>query len=350
MFQKAMKWTLVKIGLIIAAQIAMISCPAVAANTARTNILAVKTRDIAFYEPTLQAFLHGLDSRGYSTTKDVNVTVVALTGDPDKDRRMIRDQMQKGYRLIFTLGTDATTLVADQKPSVPVLFSMLLDPVSLGLVKSYSSPGGEFTGTTMVVNSGKQLDMLLQVDPKVHKVGVLYTDGDATSLAFLAQAQIEAKRLAVEIVAHPISPSDTSPDSLQAAVKQLASQVDAFWLIPDPASTGAQAFTDTLQAANANHLPILGASGGTVRAGALLSLSANLADLGDVTAEMASLILAGSATPMQMPVRGPRQTVLSLNLAAAKCAGITIPDAVLHLADEVIDHDASDDQRNGNAP
>lgn len=349
MTQTIIRKFLTKIGLIAIAQLAMIPLPCQASNAARTSILAVKTRDIPFYQPTLQAFLHGLDARGYSTTKDVQVTVIALSGDPDKDRRMIHDQMRKNYRLIFMLGTDATTLVADQNPTIPVLFSMLLDPVSLGIVKSYASPGGEITGTSMVVNPGKQIDMLLQVDPKVHRVGVLYTDGDPTSLAFLAQAQIEAKRLSVEIISQPVD-KKISQDAMQSTVSQLAGRVDAFWLIPDPASTGAQALADTIQVANSDHLPILGASGGTVRAGALLALSANLPDLGDVTAEMASLILAGTANPAQMPVRGPRRTVLSLNIMTAKSLGITIPDAVLHLADEVIDQGAADSEGNGGAP
>jgi putative ABC transport system substrate-binding protein len=304
---------------------------AAAQGSGRMKILVVKTRDIPFYQPAVEGFEHGLKSQGYDNG-NVDISVTSLTGDVKKDTDLVHGQM-RGCKLIYAVGTDAARAVADEQPAVPVLFSMVVDPVRIHLVKSLDQPGGEFSGSTLLVNGGKQLDALLQVAPGVHKIGVLYTDGDPTSVAFLDDAKQDATRLGVQIVATPMAPGAAAKGPLE----QLASQVDAFWLILDPASASPQATADTLACASAHHKPVLGVSSASVHAGALLALSADIADLGEVTAQMAIPLLQGTATPATMRVRGPRQTKLSINLVAAGALNLNVPDSVLHLADEVID-------------
>lgn len=312
--------------------------PRAQAADSHYQVLAIKTRDIEFYNTVMQSFRHSLQKRVESTGKKVDFTEIALTGNADQDARAVRDQVEKGPQLILTLGTNATRLVTGLHPKVPVLFSMVLDPVSLGVAETLEVPGGMFTGTTLLVSPGKQLDTLLQAAPKVRKVGLFYTENDATSAAFLTLARQQAQSLHLEIVASPVSP-DKATD--RGSIEVMAGQVDAFWLIPDPASTGAHVLTDTLAVARAKNLPVLGASSATVRAGALLSLAANLEDLGDVDAEMALPLLDATVVPGGMRVRGPRRTTLSINLVTAKELGLTIPDPVLHLADEVVDTDTA---------
>ncbi len=302
-------------------------------HVSKQRVVVIKTRENAFYNPAVLGFTNGLKARGYRSGEQIELVVVAFTGKADEDAALVQEQLGKKPSLMITIGTDATRLVAAQKPTIPVLFSMILDPVTLGLVKTPEIPGGYFSGTTLLVSPGKQFDALLQAAPKVHKIGVLYTEKDLTSLAFIAEAALNAKSLNIEIDAIPVEAGRSSMDALNSA----KAHDDALWLIPDPASTGQKALSETLEYANKNHLPILGSSGGTVKAGALLSLSAALDDLGDITAEMASYILAGTGTTAQMRVRGPRRTLLSVNLNTAKRLGITIPGTMLHLADEVID-------------
>jgi putative ABC transport system substrate-binding protein len=300
----------------------------------KKRILVIKSRDSAFYTPTYAGFVLGLQSRGRLTANASGLTVIVLTGNSSADDKLVKSEVSKDNELIFALGTDATIAVENEHTTTPCLFTMLVDPVSLGLVKSLAQPGGNFTGTSLLVDPGKQLDTLRQVAGDVKRIGVLYTDGDATSLAFLALARQEAQGLGIEIVATPISDySSTGRESLE----RLATKVDAFWLIVDPASAGPQPLADTLEIAKKNKLPVLGMSSANVRSGALLSLSADLHDLGDVDAEMACPIIDGSMKPASMPVRGPRQTILSINLNTARDLGKSIPDSVLHLADEVID-------------
>ena len=313
--------------LITAAAICLLAIGARAEG--KTRILVVKTRDIPFYQPAVDGFIHGLKSQGYD---NVDIATIALTGDSGKDTGLVRDKI-RGCSLIYAVGTDAARSLGDAQPSMPVLFSMVVDPVRLHLTASLDAPGGDFTGSTLVVNAGKQLDALTQIDPAVHKIGVLYSDGDPTSTAFLDQAKQDADRLGLTIIAAPLAHGA----SAKAALDTMADQIDAFWIILDPASASAQATTDTIACANTHKKPVLGVSSASVHAGALLALSADPADLGEVTAQMAIPLLQGTATASTMRVRGPRQTKLSVNLVAASALGLTVPDSVLHLADEVVD-------------
>lgn len=302
------------------------------------RIIVIKTRDIPFYAPAVQGLIEGLKSKGYRVRERIDLKIVALSGKPEADKALIEQQAASKPDLVVTLGTDATRLASDQRLAMPVLFSMVLDPVRLGVVKSLEKPGGNFTGITMPVSAGKQMDALLQAAPRVKRIGLLYTDQDPTSLAFLTEAKEDAGRLNLELIAIPVKPSQTTRDAL----KQFPSPPDALWLLPDPASSGLQALKETLDYARSNHLPVLGTSSGTVQAGALLALSANLEEQGNSLADMAARILEGAETPSQMRVRGPRRTVLTLNLVSARAAGITIPKEMLHLADEVIESEQED--------
>jgi len=302
------------------------------------RIVVIKTRDIPFYVPAVKGLIAGLKSQGYGTRERIDLRVVSLTGKSDTDTALVAAQVSSKPNLIVTLGTDATRLTADQSPSTPVLFCMVLDAVRLGIVKSNDSPGGTFSGVTIPVSPGKQMDALLQAAPKVRKIGILYTDRDATSLAFLSDAQLDAARLQIELIPVAVAPAQSARDALA----KFPSPPDAVWLIPDPASSGPQALKDTMEYARVRRIPILGTSSGTVHSGALVALSANLEDQGSTVAEMAARILDGTERTIHMRVRGPRRTVLTLNLMTAQRLGITIPKEVLHLADEVIETDQED--------
>ncbi len=307
------------------------------ADAVSYKVLIAKSRDIPFYNAVDQAFRRGLASRGFSSNKNLDFTTVSLSGDANKDDAQLRSALARSPALVFTLGTDATTQIAGLHPGAPVLFGMILDPVALGLAASDQSPGGSFTGTTLVVSPGKQFDALIQVMPQVHTIGVIYTDKDPTSLRLLASAQTEARDMNLVVNAQSVS----SSEAIDGALQKFSRGVDAIWLIPDPNSTGPDALAETIKFANQHRLPVLGSSSASVHAGALVALSANLDDLGDLSAEMAIPLMEGNSQASSTSVRGPRQTLLSINLKVARTLNITVPESILHLADEVVDDGGS---------
>lgn len=302
------------------------------ANSSRL-ILIVTSSDSPFYTPTRKAFEQSLKNSFSDNGIKVDFRKVYLTGDNSKDNHTLQTQINAHPQLILSLGTASTVDLYNLHTSIPTLFSSILDPVSLGVVKSDKAPGSNFTGTVLLVDPGKQLETLQLADPQVKRVGVLYTNNDPTSVPFLKKAELAATNLHISLVTEPV----TTDDDIKSDLNKLNGNVDAMWIIADPASTGAEALQDTLSFCTARKLPILGLSGATVHAGALISLSPNITDLGALTAEMASSIMSGNTHPATLPVRGPRATILSINLNVANKLGIHIPSDLLHLADDVVD-------------
>jgi putative ABC transport system substrate-binding protein len=296
-------------------------------------ILMIRSSNNAFYDATQKGFLQSLKQQEQALNIRTKVTVISLAGSQDTDQKMLEQALKQHPQLIVTLGTDATVEAAAIHPDVPVLFTLVLNPVALGVVKSLDAPGTNFSGTTLLVSPGKQLEALLQVDPSVSRVGVLYTQGDSVSQAFLGAAQSDAQRLHITLVTVAVKNGDPS----DAALQSLDGKVDAFWTIADPASSGPQALQATLNYAHTHNLPVLGLSSATVHAGALVALSPDLEDEGALTGELAGYLLSGSQKIEQMRVRGPRKALLCINLDVARALKIKIPNDVLHLADEVID-------------
>ena len=308
--------------------------PNLRADTSGPKVLVVKSRNVDFYLPTVNALIKGLGRRGYGENNGTVVDVISLTGNSGKDFDTVKSSLKKRPNIIVTLGTDATLDLNSEKTDVPIVFSMILDPISLGLLDNLDHPGGDITGTTILVDPGKQFDALLQTAPRVKRIGVLFSPQDKTSQDLITQAKDESQRIGLAIFAVPLADPKTG---LEAALDSMKGNVDAVWLIPDPASSGSLALSATLDFAKINSLPVLGSSSATAKAGAVISLAADLGDLGDVTADMASSILDGNVKAGDLRVRGPRQTTLTLNLVSAQQLRLTVPDSVLHLADEVID-------------
>lgn len=296
-------------------------------------ILMIRSSNNAFYDATQKGFLQSLKQQEQALNIRTKVTVISLAGSQDTDQKMLEQALKQHPQLIVTLGTDATVEAAAIHPDVPVLFTLVLNPVVLGVVKSLDAPGTNFSGTTLLVSPGKQLEALLQVDPSVSRVGVLYTEGDPVSQAFLGAAQSDAQRLHITLVAVAVKNGDSSNVALQS----LDRKVDALWTIADPASSSPQALQATLNYAHTHNLPVLGLSSATVHAGALVALSPDLEDEGALTGELAGYLLSGSQKIEQMRVRGPRKALLCINLDVARALKIKIPNDVLHLADEVFD-------------
>ncbi len=308
--------------------------PATAFEGSRSvaRILVIVSSNSTFYQPAVQGFRDGLNRREVANDMKLSYDVLTLDGSVKSDTTAIERHLRENPNLVCTIGSDAVLDLVSLHSKIPAVFCMILNPVSLGAASSIQKPGGEFTGTTLLVDPGKQLETLQIADPAVKRVGVLYTVGDPTSSAFLSLASTEANALQISLVAKGIS----SDRDIESALNSLAGKVDAMWIIADPMSTDSAALGATTRFTHAQNIPMLGLSPVTVAQGALVALSPNYKDLGDVTAEMAATILSGVSTPADMQVRGPRATVLTINIATAANLKLKLPEDLLHLADQVI--------------
>lgn len=303
------------------------------ANAQPAPVLILKSREGALYEPVVQSLVNELKRK----TPDLNPPIFSLTGSKT-DAEIVRNLLERKPRVIVAIGTDAALQLKQHTESLPesqrpiVVFTMVLDPVALGLVPGAEQSDSHFVGVALTVRPQRQFRALLDVAPQARRIGVVYNPNDATSTRLIQQARDDAEKLGIQLV----EASATKPEEVPQALNALKNQIDAFWLIPDPVCAAPQPFQQIQAFVSERKLPLLAFSDSYVRRGALMAVGPDLAEQGVLAAELVQQILNG--TPAEtLPLLTPRRLLSYYNTAQARRIGIAIPDMLLNLAEKVFD-------------
>src|ERR1700745_2633529 len=233
--------------------------------------------------------------------------------------------------VVLSNGTPATVAFQQQTKDIPVVFTMVTDPVGQGLVKSLAQPGGNLTGFTNFEFSmgGKWLGLLKEVSPKVAHVGVLYHPHTAPYAAsFLEPLQAGAASSSIQV--HPAEIHDAF--DVERVIDTLPINSSGLVIIPSTFMTGHR---DLIVAAAAHHaVPAIYPFRYFATAGGLIAYGADGADIHSRAASYVDRILKG-AKPAELPVQQPTNYELVINLRTAKVLGLTISNQMQLLADEV---------------
>jgi putative tryptophan/tyrosine transport system substrate-binding protein len=234
--------------------------------------------------------------------------------------------------VIVTSGTPASLAAKQATRTIPIVMAQLADPVGAGLVASLGRPGGNVTGlTTQDVDlSGKRLEMLLQVVPKVSRFAVLIDETSPGSMLIARGTQVAAQSLGVQLQSLGVR----GPAELDGAFSAMK-EARAGALIVESSSLLFTSRTRLADLTLKNRLPTMFAQKEYAEAGGLMAYSADFSDLFRRTATFVDKILKG-AKPADLPVEQPTKFELVINLKTAKALGVTIPPSLLARADEVI--------------
>lgn len=235
--------------------------------------------------------------------------------------------------MILAGGGSVVPVLQQAAPTVPIVFTQTPDPVGAGYVDSLARPGGNATGF-MALEYGvgaKWLELLKQVAPAVTRVAVIRDAAIAAGLGFFGAIQAVAPSFGVELT--PINLRD---------VGELERAVAAFARSPNGAllQTGSALATvhgDLIVAlANRHKLPAIYFARYFVASGGLISYGADFVDQYRRAAGYVDRILRGEK-PADLPVQAPTKFEMALNLKTAKSLGLTIPQSLVSIADEVIE-------------
>jgi putative tryptophan/tyrosine transport system substrate-binding protein len=235
--------------------------------------------------------------------------------------------------VILSNGTPATIAFQQQTKDIPVVFTMVTDPVGQGLVKSLAQPGANLTGFTNFEFSmgGKWLGLLKEVSPKVAHVGVLYHPHTAPYAAsFLEPLQADAAASSVQV--QPAEIHDAF--DVERVIDTLPINSSGLIIIPSTFMTGNR---DLIVAAAAHHaVPAIYPFRYFATAGGLIAYGADGADIHSRAASYVDRILKG-AKPAELPVQQPTKYELVINLKTSRALGLDVPPTLLARADEVIE-------------
>ena len=247
--------------------------------------------------------------------------------------RLAAELVARKPDLIYAAGPPTATAVKRATATIPVVFSLVVDPLAAGLVSSYAHPGGNVTGVTQALTESlmpKRLELLRELLPGVARIGVLGNPAESASRSDQeALAPVVARLGMTMIVANAADPA-----AFEAAVGSLIDQrVQAIL----PASSIAITRRAWLaEVATRAHVPVVGLHAPMARSGALFSYGPSFAQQMRRAAYLVDRILRG-AKPGQTPVEAASTVELVVNRRSARALGVAIPRAVLLRADEVIE-------------
>jgi len=279
------------------------------------------------------AFVQGLQERGWSDGRNVLLEYRWGLGDPDRLRKYAAELVALAPDVMFAAGGAAVAPLQQSSRSVPIVFANVLDPVGAGFVGSLARPGGNATGFASMEFglSAKLLELLKQIAPRVARVAVVRNAGNPVEVAQFGAIQAVAPSLGVELT--PIIGRDSG--EIEHDIGAFARGGNGGLVV-----TGAgvqQIQRDTIVAAAAQHkLPAVYVFRGFVAQGGLISYGIDQTEPYRLAAGYVDRILKGEK-PADLPVQAPTKYELVINLKTAKALGLDLPASVLARADEVIE-------------
>jgi len=281
----------------------------------------------------IEAFRHGLRDLGYVEGKNIVLEFRYADGNPDRLMELAASLVRLKVAVIVAAGPTATRSAKEATTTIPVVMAQVNDPIDAGFVTSLARPGVTITGlSTMSPEiSGKQVELLRQVVPRLSRVAVLRPSAQPGDTQVLRETKLAAESIRVQLqYLDIVSPGDIET-SFRAARKERA---DAVLTLSSPVL-----FAQRKQIADLalkSRLPTISSWPEFVEDGGLMTYSPNLKDLFQRAATYVDKILKG-AKPGDLPVEQPTKFELLINLRTAKALGLTIPPSVLGRADQVID-------------
>jgi ABC-type uncharacterized transport system substrate-binding protein len=282
----------------------------------------------------LEAFRQGLRDLGYVEGRNIVIESRWAEGQYDRYPALAADLLRSQVDVIVAQSGAATHAAQQATRTIPIVMSLVNDPVGSGLVASLAHPGGNVTGLTIMSPDlvGKQLQLLKEVVPELSRVAVLRHPDNPASTAQSREAEIAARALGARLqILDARGPHEI--DSAFAAMTR--ERAGALLIVPDVVFQTHRRQIAEL-AANRHLSSIYGGTTGYAEAGGLMDYGPNPLDLKRRAATFVDKLLKG-AKPGDLPVEQPTSFHLVVNLRAAKAIGLTIPPSVLQRADQILE-------------
>ena len=279
-------------------------------------------------------FRQGLAELGWIEGRNIHIEFRWPGGDLDRAQTMATELVALKPDVLLARSSPTTAALKRESGSIPIVFVNVTEPVEQGFVQTLARPGGNITGFSNFESmiGGKWLQLLKEVDPRIARVGLLYNPQTAPFAGlFLRSVEAAAPGLGVEVAATPVQSEADIETVMTAFARRPGGGLVA---IPD-SFTGEHRDQVIAQAAR-NRLPMLYANLVSTPSGGLMAYAVDTRDLMHRAAGYVDRILKGDK-PSELPVQQPGKFELSINLKTAKALGLTVPQSLLAVADEVIE-------------
>jgi putative ABC transport system substrate-binding protein len=280
----------------------------------------------------LRAFRQGLKETGYVE----NVAVVYRFAENQNNRlpELAADLVRRQVAVIATAGDDVPMVVKAATTTIPIVFIVAQDPVSIGLVASLARPGGNVTGINFFASElvAKRLELLRELVPTAARIAVLINPANAVSAELGVRELKEAARaMRLQIQIHNASTGGEINTAFATIVRE---RPDALVVGSDPFFSSRR--VQLVNLATRHGIPASFTNRESTEIGGLMSYGANVLDAWRQSGGYVGRILKGTK-PADLPVAQSSKFELVINAETARMLGLAVPPQLLAVADEVIE-------------
>jgi putative ABC transport system substrate-binding protein len=279
-----------------------------------------------------EALRQGLRALGWVEGKNITIEYRFAEGNRNRLPKLALELIRLPVDLIVTGGPAPTRAVKEANITIPIVMGFDNDPVGSGFVASLARPGGNITGLSTLSPeiSGKQLELLKEIVPKLSRVVVLGNATEPGNAQALKELEMVAGAFRLQLHYLDVQRDQDIESAFKAATKESA---HAALLLGNPVASARR--TRIAAVAAKRRLPTIYPWPEFVQDGGLMSYGASITDLFRRAATYVDKILKGMK-PADLPVEQPTKFEFVINLKAAKQIGLTVPPNVLARADRVI--------------
>jgi putative ABC transport system substrate-binding protein len=280
----------------------------------------------------IEAFRQGLRELGYVEGRNMIIEWRHAEAKLDRLPALAAELVRLKVDILVTGGPPATRAAKEATVTIPVVMAFDDDPIGNGFVASLARPGGNITGLSSLAPelSGKQLELLKEILPKLSRVAVLGSSTRPGTAQTLKETELAAGVFGVKVLyLDLISPKDIETGFREAR----EGRADAMLILSSPIFSSQR--TQLVDLAAKSRIPATYSTTEFVEDGGLMSYGVNTSGLYRRAGAYVDKILKGTK-PADLPVEQPKKFEFIINLKAAKQIGLTIPPNVLARADRVI--------------
>jgi putative ABC transport system substrate-binding protein len=299
----------------------------------RIGVLMGLAADDAESQARLAAFAQGLQLAGWTVGQNLRIDYRWGAGNAETMRKHAAELVALAPQVILAHSSAAVAPLLQASRTIPVVFTLVADPVGAGFVGSMAHPGGNATGFTNFEYgmAGKWLELLKEITPRLTRAAVLRESAIAAGPGQFGAIQAVAPALGVEL--RPIDVRDAS--EIERDITAFAQSANSGLIITG--SPAATVYRDLIIALAARfRLPAVYNSRFYVTSGGLMAYGPDYVDQFRRAAGYVDRILKGEK-PADLPVQAPTKYELIVNLKTARALGLDMPATVLARADEVIE-------------
>ena len=281
----------------------------------------------------LAALRQALQQLGWNEGRNVQIDIRYGEDNIDRERKYAAELLALSPDIIVASGTVSVTALQPISKDVPIVFAVVTDPVGAGFVDNLARPGGTVTGFMIYEYSlaGKWLELLKQIAPSVTQVVVLRDPTNPSGIAIFGAIRTAAQSLGVQV--SPAGIRDAG--EVERAIAALARSGNGGLIVTPNASGSVQREVIVALAAQYK-LPAIYPFRYLVHNGGLMSYGTDLVDQFRLAARYVDRILKGEK-PGDLPVQAATKYQMAINLKTAKALGLSVPNSLMSLADEVIE-------------